>query len=795
MMKKICVITFSLLFLFFFQTLSVQACPHFTESFTSPYIPQTYTTGSITLSSGSWDLTQIRGDLAANAYGGTGGAARFYKNATSYMIAPSVNTIGTISFYYRTLNTSSGTFKVQKSVNGGAYTDIATQTFSSQTYTLFTITINDASNNIRIKILSDNNPENLIVDELTITNYDITPPVVFANTQTITNTGQSAIVQSNEDNGYVYIIKDGITQSTLADLNTDVTNLQGAKTIVTAANTNINVSALNLQVGNYYAYAVDCSNNISAKGTNIIQVVASAATISGVAFGNGNYKIGSVIPVTITAGGSGYAAGTITINGHAATGFTDNSNNTYSVVYTVQEGDADRASAAAVPINIVLYNGATPSAAFTGPATGTITIDANRPVISSSVRISNTQIKLTCNELLDPASLTQANDGGFIVSDQVTTSTHYTVSAINPGVSNTEILLTVNNFAASALTGLSIQYTWGGNGIITDAAGNNLMTNYSITPIAPWSSVPSISGVAFTNGNYKIGSVIPVTITASGTGFTAGAIAINGDAATGFTDYGNNTYTVVYTVQEGDVDRASAAAVPISVVLYNGATPSAAFTGPATGTITIDANRPIINTSQRISDTQIKLTCNELLNPSTISQPNDGGFTVSDQVSTSILYAVTALNPGATNSEIMLTVNNFGASAVAGLAVKFTTGGNGNVTDVAGNQMITNNAITPIDPWSGVGIFNDDKFSNSISLYPNPASSQVTCSINCSEKNRSMVELRNYLGQKIYTESNDFIEGFNIRTIDLSKFEKGIYYITLRSADGKIMSTKPLVIQ
>jgi len=712
-MKKIYSFLFVLSFVFLFQTYTANACPHFLESFTGTTFPTSYGSGSATLGSGIWDYQQLKVELAANAYGGSGGAVRLAKSvANAYLIAPSVNTIGTISLYYRALNTGSGTFKVQKSVNGGAYTDIATQAFNSQTYALFTITINDASNNIRIKILSDNNPENLILDEVNITNYDITPPVVFANAQTVANTGQSAIVQSNEAYGFVYIIKDGIAQTTLADLNTAVTNLQGAKTAVTAANTDINVSALNLQIGNYYAYAVDCSNNISTKGTNIIQVIASAATISGVAFGNGNYKIGSVIPVTITAGGTGYTAGTITINGRAATGFTDNGNNTYSVVYTVQEGDADRASAAVVPISVVLYNGATPSAAFTGPATGTITIDANRPLVTASQRNSNTEIKLTTNELLAAATITQSNDGGFIVTDRVTTSTHYTVSAVHPGASNSEIILTLADFGASALTGLAIQYTWGGNGILTDVAGNNLMTNYSIIPIDPWGSPAIISGVAFGNGNYKIGSVIPVTITAGGTGYTAGAITINGHAATGFTDNGNSTYSVVYTVQDGDADRASAAVVPISVVLYNGATPSAAFTGPATGTITIDANRPVLTASQRNSNTEIKLTTNELLAAATITRANDGGFVVTDRVTTSTHYTVTAVNPGASNSEIILTVADFGASALTGLAIQYTWGTNGIVADVAGNNLLSNSSITPIDPWSSPATISGVAFGN-----------------------------------------------------------------------------------
>jgi hypothetical protein len=80
-------------------------------------------------------------------------------------------------------------------------------------------------------------------------------------------------------------------------------------------------------------------------------------------------------------------------------------------------------------------------------------------------------------------------------------------------------------------------------------------------------------------------------------------------------------------------------------------------------------------------------------------------------------------------------------------------------------------------------------------LYPNPATSQVICSAYFTADNSGVIEIRNYLGQKVYAESDNFIAGSNTVTLDLNKFEKGIYYVTIKSADGKIRNTKPLVIQ
>jgi hypothetical protein len=248
---------------------------HFTESFTSPYIPQTYTTGTVTLSSGTWDLTQVRGELAANSYGSTGGAARLSKSVISYLISPSVNSIGTISFYYRTLNTSSGTFKVQKSINGGTYTDIATQTFNSQTYSLFTITINDLSNNICIKILSDNNPENLIVDEITITDYSL-GPLLTTNPTTLT--------------GFNYILGSGPSVSQSFNLSgSALTGTPG--NIAIAAPSDYEISSDNMTFSN--------SVNVAYSSSTLSSTPIYVRLKSGLPVNNYNSEL-----VSITGGGA-----------------------------------------------------------------------------------------------------------------------------------------------------------------------------------------------------------------------------------------------------------------------------------------------------------------------------------------------------------------------------------------------------------------------------------------------------------------------------------------------------------
>ncbi|MBU0488305.1 MAG: T9SS type A sorting domain-containing protein [Bacteroidetes bacterium] len=579
---------------------SSRAATHFTESFTGAFATDAYYSGTVVLGSGSWDYSEIRGEISANSYYGTGSAARLNKEivAGSYLISPSVNSVGTVSFYYRCLNSLTGSIKIQKSVNSAPYTDIGTQTVTSLTYAQYSVVVNDASNNIKIRIISENSPGIIIVDEVTITNYDITPPIVTASAQSATNgIGQTVLAQSNEPDGFVYIIKDGVTQATLSDLNTAVTNLQGAKSPVTVANTDISISTTDLEVGDYYAYAVDEAENISTKGTNLIQVT----TLS-------------------------------------------------------------------------------------------------NPIMSGAVRDSDTQISITLSTNADPLTTTKANDGGFTVFETGTPATTYTVTAINPGITDNIVVLTVNNFFASHAAGVTITYTEGGNGTVTSDVGAAMLTDAVGKSISAWGH-PVISSAAFSNGDYFIGSTITLIVQTDGTGYTLGTSTVNGHGVTGFGSAGGNDYLMTYTVVEGDPDATDVNDVSLSVILENDGVFSTAYTGPATGTLTIDATRPVVQSAIRVNNTEISVLLSELAGSSTITAANDGGFIVKETGTPTTIYNVSAINPGATDDIVILTVDDMVASNVAGVTVTYVSGGNGAVADVAGNLMSTDATGKSTGAW------------------------------------------------------------------------------------------------
>jgi uncharacterized protein YjdB len=107
----------------------------------------------------------------------------------------------------------------------------------------------------------------------TITITDGLPPIVNCELQTLTNAaGKSAKVQSTEPTGNVFVILDGVPQTTLTDLNAAVAASNGAKAIVSIANIDVSINVFNLAPGTYYAYAVDEANNVSLKSTNSITI-------------------------------------------------------------------------------------------------------------------------------------------------------------------------------------------------------------------------------------------------------------------------------------------------------------------------------------------------------------------------------------------------------------------------------------------------------------------------------------------------------------------------------------------
>jgi hypothetical protein len=243
-----------------------------------------------------------------------------------------------------------------------------------------------------------------------------------------------------------------------------------------------------------------------------------------------------------------------------------------------------------------------------------LTVDITPPILQNAVRDSGTQITVTLSEPC--LNLTKENDGGFLVTKTGTEET-YTISGIVQGADASYVVLTVDNMAAAGVKGITVTYTAGANGTITDISGNPLATNsigVVISPWAPkldtpgsliwdttnpakatWGAVENASGYTVQLHKDGIASGSPITgITDTYYDFSAvitetdtytftvqaigdGATYSDGDMSSKSPDY---SYTVPVYISEAEVNMAvpTAGAAPQTAEQIEMATSNADFT-------------------------------------------------------------------------------------------------------------------------------------------------------------------------------------------------------------------------
>jgi pectate lyase len=146
------------------------------------------TATNYTLSSGEWTLyrcdrstTKHSGQYAVRLASGT--------SAPSYIITPALNTVGSITLWTR--GAGAGSLTISKSVNGGAYSTIVVQKITSA-YASYTIPVNEAGSNVRIKF-QNGTVTSEYIDDLVITTSSVVPglsvnPMSLAYGNVVTNT-------------------------------------------------------------------------------------------------------------------------------------------------------------------------------------------------------------------------------------------------------------------------------------------------------------------------------------------------------------------------------------------------------------------------------------------------------------------------------------------------------------------------------------------------------------------------------------------------------------------------------
>jgi hypothetical protein len=308
---------------------------------------------------------------------------------------------GTLSFSWASVNNQTGnrsaSLRVYTSIDGITYTELTgaqALNFTNNTPTSGTIssvvlpTAFNGASNARIRFYDYNGTggttgsrPKISIDNVAVTSTAIHLPIVSAATQTTNNNAQTITAQSSLATGKVYIILNGVTQVTAADLDAAVAANRGASAAVVTANTDVAISTTGLVGGTYYAYAVDGSGTVSVKGTNAI----------------------TITDVTIPA----------------VTAAVQSTTNAPGQIVTVQSSEADGQV-------YIIKSDVTPQATV---ADFTAAINASKGAVAS-VTLANTNVSVSTNGLLPGTYYAYAVDGAGNVSPKGTNPITITAPAV-----------------------------------------------------------------------------------------------------------------------------------------------------------------------------------------------------------------------------------------------------------------------------------------------------------------------------------------------------------------------------
>ncbi|MEW7277696.1 Ig-like domain-containing protein [Aquimarina sp. 2201CG1-2-11] len=444
-----------------------------------------------------------------------------------------------------------------------------------------------------------------------------------------------------------------------------------------------------------FVLADAAGNNSATFNTAISQnadaIDANSPSVTNVTIPNSAAKVGDNITVTITASESGLSLASGSVNGVAVTGFSDDSGGSYSATYTIVEGNTDRAAVDNIPVSFVLADPAgNNSATFnTAISQNADAIDANSPSVTN-VTIPNSATKVGDNINV---SITASEAGLSLTSGSVNGVTVTGFSDDSGG--NYSATYTVAEGNTDRAVGDDIPVSF----VLADAAGNNsaaFTTAISQNADAIDANSPSVTSVSIPNSATKVGDNISVTITASEAGLSLTSGTVNGVSVTGFSDDGGGNYSAVYTVAEGNTDRAAGDNIPVSFVLADPAgNNSASFTTAISQNAdAIDANSPVIT---NVSIPNVTMNVNDVVTATiTVNSDTDDYTTGSGGISGTIGgFALGSLSK--TNNTIYtatFTILSSGTSVAAGDDIPVSL----SMTDSAGNTGTT--YTTPISQAS-----------------------------------------------------------------------------------------------
>ena len=123
-------------------------------------------------------------------------------------------------------------------------------------------------------------------------------------------------------------------------------------------------------------------------------------------------------------------------------------------------------------------------------------------------------------------------------------------------------------------------------------------------------------------------------------------------------------------------------------------------------------------------------------------------------------------------------LSRFLAGAFAFNSTAYVVDGSNN----AGSSLTT---FEQYKPSSVTGIVSQTQQSVSVNIYPNPNNGLFTLSINATANANYAVEVRNMLGQMIYSEKLDGFSDAYTKQLDMKEHGSGIYLVSLKTQDNE----------
>jgi PKD repeat protein len=228
------------LFLLVLLTLSYNlVADDWTEDFNS-VTSNTYNGSSIEISGRTWTKQDAGNFSYANGQMGSYAFTINDDKSGAHITTPVLNTCGTVSFKYAYKSGNSGNvFLLQKSSNGTDFTTLDTRTLGSSanlSYVDYSFAVNDASETLYLRILSDRQNAHLFIEDFTVTSNGsggtptvATPVISPADTDFIGNVDVSIACGTEE--ATIYYTTDGNNPTTASSVYTVPFNITETTTV------------------------------------------------------------------------------------------------------------------------------------------------------------------------------------------------------------------------------------------------------------------------------------------------------------------------------------------------------------------------------------------------------------------------------------------------------------------------------------------------------------------------------------------------------------------------------------